>query len=349
MRAVLLLPVILVPLACSNPTAKGADSAGADAAVERVTAIPVPKMGEGVEITEYSKEMRDAWTKREPALLAAFEQFPDDDRVAELMSDYWQSQMREDLTKEEAAVTIGQIEAAAKQSTNPQLKKHAAFWRAFYISYQHKENIDKAIEVAEQFANLYPTDPRGAVLFNFATVSEHASEQQVKRAYDHLAERYPESQEGKFAKSMVGLMVNVGKPFDFSFKDEVTGKQYTDESMRGKVLVIDFWATWCAPCIESLPKMKTAYAKYRPKGVEFIGVSLDETEEKGGRKALLEFVKKNEMAWPQYYLRGANLFLVQYGVSQIPTIFIVDREGVVRAVDGYRVLDRTLDRILAEG
>ena len=66
-------------------------------------------------------------------------------------------------------------------------------------------------------------------------------------------------------------------------------------------MVIDFWATWCGPCVAEMPKMKELYAKYRDKGVEFIGVSLDQPKEQGGLDKLKKFVKENEIAWPQYY------------------------------------------------
>lgn len=347
-RILWLLPLVLVVGCSSSQDTKSSDDP-IKAEVAKVTDIPVPPMGEGVDIGAYSTEMRAAWGKREPILLALYEKYPDEDAVVDLMNDYWQSLMRDDLPDEEAAAIVEKIEDAAKRSTNQQLKKHAAFWRAFYSSYQYRKEIDKAISFADQYANLYPTDPRGAVLYNFATISEFANESQVKRAYTELSARYPDLQEGQFAKSMVTLMANVGSPFKVKFEDPVTGKSYTEESFKGKILVVDFWATWCAPCIEGLPKMKAAYEKYKTKGVEFLGVSLDEAEEKGGRTALIEFVKKNDMPWPQYYLEGANGFLLKFGITQIPTVFIVDRKGAIRAVDGYRILDRTIDRLLAEG
>jgi thiol-disulfide isomerase/thioredoxin len=202
--------------------------------------------------------------------------------------------------------------------------------------------METSLDLAVKYADKYPTDPRGAVLFNFVTLSEHANVDQVKRAYSSLSTRYGESQQGKFGAYMLSLMNNLGRSFDFSFEDEVTGRKVTDESLRGKIVVVDFWATWCGPCIETLPRMKETYAKYKSKGVEFVGISLDRAEQEGGRKALLDFVKENKMPWPQYYLKGRTEFLAEYGVSQIPTIFVLDRQGKIHSIDGYRVLDRTL-------
>ena len=64
-------------------------------------------------------------------------------------------------------------------------------------------------------------------------------------------------------------------------------------------MVVDFWATWCGPCVAEMPAMKKLYAEYKDKGVEFIGVSLDHKE--GGLGQLKAFVAKEGIPWPQYY------------------------------------------------
>ena len=64
------------------------------------------------------------------------------------------------------------------------------------------------------------------------------------------------------------------------------------KGLRGKVVVVDFWATWCGPCVGEIPEMQRIYAEYHDKGVEFIGVSHDLPEEDGGLEALKAFVAK---------------------------------------------------------
>ena len=101
------------------------------------------------------------------------------------------------------------------------------------------------------------------------------------------------------------------------------------KSLKGKVVVIDFWATWCGPCVAEMPKMKELYAKYHDQGVEFIGVSLDQPKEEGGLDSLKKFVKENEIAWPQYYQGNfwESEFSKSWGVNAIPCVFIVDADG----------------------
>lgn len=122
----------------------------------------------------------------------------------------------------------------------------------------------------------------------------------------------------------------VGKMLpDFSEQD-LNGQPLSIANYRGKVVLVDFWATWCGPCLAELPNVVAAYKKYHDRGFEIIGVSLDRAN---ARDKLVEFTKNREMPWAQFYdgKYWNNKLSTQYGIHSIPATFLLDGEGRVIA------------------
>jgi thiol-disulfide isomerase/thioredoxin len=101
--------------------------------------------------------------------------------------------------------------------------------------------------------------------------------------------------------------------------------------MKGKVVLIDFWATWCRPCMLEVPTLKRAYEAFSDKGFEIIGVTLD----RGDRGTFVKKLASLEIAWPQIYDgRGWESGLAQqFNVSSIPCTVLLDRDGTIAGVD----------------
>jgi thiol-disulfide isomerase/thioredoxin len=117
----------------------------------------------------------------------------------------------------------------------------------------------------------------------------------------------------------------------------VQGPPFDLKALRGKVVLVDFWATWCAPCIAELPNMREVYDRYHARGFEVVGVSLDESRER-----LTEFIRDKQVPWPQIFFdkegqRGwANPLARRYQVNAIPDTILVDQDGPVVPAPGLR-------------
>jgi peroxiredoxin len=120
----------------------------------------------------------------------------------------------------------------------------------------------------------------------------------------------------------------VGAKFpDFDEKD-LEGKPLSIARFKGKVVLVDFWATWCGPCIRELPNVLAAYEKHHPKGFEIVGISLD-----SDRAKLDKFIADRKMTWPQYFDGKAwqTKLAGVYGVNSIPATYLLDGEGKIIA------------------
>lgn len=104
---------------------------------------------------------------------------------------------------------------------------------------------------------------------------------------------------------------------------DLDGQTHQLEDFRGRIILLNFWATWCPPCREEIPEIVELYNAYRDRGVTAIGIAM----ESGSRRALLSFVEGFRITYP--ILIGDLTVAQRYRVSGVPTSFLLDREGRV--------------------
>jgi peroxiredoxin len=143
----------------------------------------------------------------------------------------------------------------------------------------------------------------------------------------------------------LGLNVGLTAP-DFSAKD-LAGNEIKLSNYRGKIVIVDFWATWCGPCVAMIPHEKEMMKRFADRPVVMIGISADREEDK-----LREFVKMRDITWPNVFdgQSGGSLARI-YQIEAFPTIFVIDSRGVIRhrfvGVPGPE-LDGAIVRLLDE-
>lgn len=136
----------------------------------------------------------------------------------------------------------------------------------------------------------------------------------------------------------------VGKPLELSFT-ALDGTKINLADMKGKVVLIDFWATWCGPCVAEMPNVKSVYAKLHAQGFEIIGVSLDTSKDD-----LQKFIKKNSIPWAQYFdgKQWNNDISSRFGIDAIPAEWLIDKKGILRNTNARGDIEGAVSALLKE-
>jgi peroxiredoxin len=153
------------------------------------------------------------------------------------------------------------------------------------------------------------------------------------------------AQEAKEMGEQIAKMADLAKnPIELKFT-AVDGTTVELASLRGRVVILDFWATWCSDCVQNVPDLVETSKKYQAQGVQIIGISLDQDQNK-----LLTFTREHDMDWPQYFdgKGWENDISSSYGIDQIPTIWLIDKKGMLVSQKGQIDLDGQVERLLKE-
>jgi thiol-disulfide isomerase/thioredoxin len=134
-----------------------------------------------------------------------------------------------------------------------------------------------------------------------------------------------QSKAGEWARKQLALQQLRTEPLEWSFT-AVDGRAVDVTQFRGKVVLIDYWATWCPPCVAEMPMILQFYRDHRDKGLEIIGVSVDV---ESTREQFFTFVAQHQLPWPQHcdFLGGATPPAARFGIDSFPFILLLGRDG----------------------
>ncbi|GIV08732.1 MAG: thioredoxin [Fimbriimonadales bacterium] len=135
-----------------------------------------------------------------------------------------------------------------------------------------------------------------------------------------------------FATMPSGAQLRVGQKMpEMTFKD-LKGNEVKLGGKQDKVYLIDFWATWCGPCLAAIPYMEELYNKYKDRGVVVVGVALDS----GTPEEVRAFVEQRKMSYPIVVPANQQDVMRRARVKAFPTMYIVDKKGIIRyAEEGF--------------
>ncbi len=234
------------------------------------------------------------------------------------------AQVRADLQ-----VLVGKVQDKLKdgKKTEQDLADELKQFDVLLTKYKDQKTDDVAqilLMKAMLYVQVFDQTEKGTALIT-QLKKDFPDSSQAKKVDDMLMQLKAQEESSRLRRELVA-----GTKFpDFEEKD-LDGKPLSVANYKGKIVLVDFWATWCGPCVRELPNVLQTYEKYHGKGFEIIGISLDSDKSK-----LTSFLEKQKMTWRQYFdgKGWGNKLAGKYGVNSIPATFLLDGEGKIIAAN----------------
>jgi thiol-disulfide isomerase/thioredoxin len=281
------------------------------------------------------------------------QQFPDDKRVMQAHAWWVQTapqvaaRLGTTLDRERYEREIALLETAKDLPPAIQADADYAVIRTTLERYASKgiapAEYEKLLGRMEGFSRRFPRDWRApGMAYTVGQILQNKDEARARAGYTIAARSSDEEMAANAALALAALPYR-HRPLDLAFK-ATDGQRFDLSLLRGKVVVVDFWATWCPPCRAEAPEMAAFYQKYHDHGVEIVGISLDEE-----RGKLEQFTKKNDMRWPQYFdaLGWQNKVSQRFEIHSIPAVWVVGPDGRIVSTDARGRVEEIVQALLA--
>jgi thiol-disulfide isomerase/thioredoxin len=246
-------------------------------------------------------------------------------------------------------------ESAPQTEARAVLEK--AYDAAFEAADQMKFDVPALRAKLDAFLAQYPDDPEAASFVGNYFYYVEAVDLKLAMTEWQAFANHPNPKIKALAEKKAALAELLKSPVDLKFT-AADGRTVDVAALRGKVVLIDFWATWCGPCVQEIPNVVAAYNQYHDQGFEIVGISFDKAPDPAKpspkqktAEGVLAFTKEKGMPWPQYYdgQHWNNPYGKQYGINGIPAMFLLDKKGLVVSTNARGPkLAQEIQRLLKE-
>jgi thiol-disulfide isomerase/thioredoxin len=306
----------------------------------------VPKEWNGQAPTPEQKAAFQKFLGEQSAQVAAKEhefytRFPDHPKAAE-------AKQKEERFLQQAVAygntsVIDQAQANLTDEQKLQQKVNAVQRRAME---KRPEGMPAVLEEFERgMRELIKENPTHPELWQaLMVVAQNSPKEKAKKVLADIIKSKADEDTIARAKGMMKTLDAVGQPLEISFT-AADGRAVDVQKMKGKVVLIDFWASWCGPCMAALPEVVDLYQKYHPKGLEIVGINLDKSQ-----AAMDGVLQRFNIPWAQYFdgKGWGNKFALEYNVAAIPSTWLVDKTGILRTMEAGDELEKQIAALLAE-